>query len=161
VKVVIRTGGWLALLQRWVKFHMIGLMGMCVQLIVLPLLKSGLGLNYLPATVLAVEAAVLHNFAWHEKYTWKDRASVDFANVVKRLLRFNLTTGMISMVGNVAIMRFLVGQQYLPYMMANIIAIGCCSVANFLCSEIIVFRQQHAKVAVAPSLETRAGVHYD
>ena len=51
------------------------------------------------------------------------------------------TPGMISIVGNVVIMKYLVGQEHLPYMMANIIAIGCCSVANFLCSEVIVFRK--------------------
>jgi putative flippase GtrA len=38
-------------------------------------------------------------------------------------------------------MRYLVGQQHIPYMMANITAIGCCSVLNFLCSEVIVFRK--------------------
>ena len=144
MKIVIRSGGWIALLQRWIKFHMVGLMGMCVQLAVLPLLKSGFGLDYLPATALAVEAAVLHNFIWHEKFTWRDRASLHYTDVLKRLARFNLTTGMISMVGNVLIMRFLVGQEHLPYMMANIIAIGCCSVANFLCSEVIVFRKAAA-----------------
>ena len=90
MKVVIRKSGWLTLLQRWIKFHTVGLMGMCVQLTMLPLLKSGFGLDYLPATVLAVEAAVLHNFAWHEKFTWKDRASLHYNDVVKRLLRFNL-----------------------------------------------------------------------
>ncbi|HVZ17032.1 MAG TPA: GtrA family protein [Terriglobales bacterium] len=141
MKVVIRAGGWFALLQRWIKFHMVGLVGMCVQLTILPLLKSGLGLEYMPATVLAVEAAVLHNFAWHEKFTWRDRASVHYSEVVKRLLRFNLTTGMISIVGNILIMRFLVGQEHMAYMMANVIAIGCCSIANFLCSEVIVFRK--------------------
>ena len=141
VKVVIRNSSWLALLQRWIKFHMVGLMGMCVQLTLLPLLKSGFGLDYMPATVLAVEAAVLHNFAWHEKFTWRDRASVHYSEVIKRLLRFNLTTGMVSMVGNVVIMKWLVGGYKLPYMMANIIAIGCCSVLNFLCSEVIVFRK--------------------
>jgi putative flippase GtrA len=146
LKVVIRGSGWLTLLQRWIKFHMVGLMGMCVQLAFLPLLKSGLGLDYLPATVLAVEAAVLHNFAWHEKFTWRDRASVHYSEVVKRLLRFNLSTGMVSIVGNVVIMRYLVGQQHLPYMMANIAAIGCCSILNFLCSEVIVFRKSATAV---------------
>jgi putative flippase GtrA len=141
VKVIIRAGGWLALLRRWIKFHMVGLMGMGVQLAVLPLLKSGLGLHYLPATVLAVETAVLHNFAWHEKFTWRDRASVHYSEVVRRLLRFNLTTGMVSIVGNLVIMRFLVGEENFPYMMANIVAIGCCSILNFLCSEVLVFRK--------------------
>jgi len=91
--------------------------------------------------VLAVETAVLHNFAWHEKFTWRDRASVHYREVVKRLLRFNLTTGMVSIIGNVVIMRFLVGQEHFPYMMANVVAIGCCSILNFLCSEVIVFRK--------------------
>lgn len=141
MKVVIRHGGWLSLLQRWIKFHMVGLVGMGVQLTVLPLLKSGFGFDYLPATVLAVETAVLHNFAWHEKFTWRDRASVHYREVVKRLLRFNLTTGMVSIIGNVVIMRFLVGQEHFPYMMANVVAIGCCSILNFLCSEVIVFRK--------------------
>ena len=141
MKVVIRQSGWLALLQRWIKFHMVGLVGMCVQLTVLPLLKSGFGLDYMPATVLAVETAVLHNFAWHEKFTWRDRASVHYSEVIKRLLRFNLTTGMVSIVGNIVIMRFLVGQERFPYMMANVIAIACCSILNFLCSEVIVFRK--------------------
>ena len=141
LKLVIRNSSWFALLQRWIKFHMVGLVGMCVQLTVLPLLKSGFGLDYMPATILAVEAAVLHNFAWHEKFTWRDRASVHYSQVVKRLLRFNLTTGMVSIVGNVVIMKFLVGQYKVPYMMANITAIGCCSILNFLCSEVIVFRK--------------------
>ena len=144
MKVVIRSGGWLTLLQRWIKFHMVGLMGMCVQLTVLPLLKSGFGLDYMPATVLAVEAAVLHNFGWHEKFTWRDRASLHYNEVLKRLLRFNLTTGMVSIVGNIVIMRFLVGQEHFPYMMANVIAIGCCSILNFLCSEVLVFRKAAA-----------------
>ena len=141
MKVIIRAGGWLTLLQRWIKFNMVGLMGMGVQLTVLPLLKSGFGFDYLLATVLAVETAVLHNFAWHEKFTWRDRASMHYSEVVKRLLRFNLTTGMVSIVGNVVIMRFLVGQEHFPYMMANIVAIGCCSILNFLCSEVLVFRK--------------------
>ena len=151
MKVVIRSGRWIALANRWLKFHMVGLMGMVVQLCTLPLLKSGLGLNYQLATALAVEAAVLHNFAWHERYTWKDRCSVHFGDVVRRLLRFNLTTGMISIVGNLVIMRVLVGTYQVPYLMANIVAIGCCSVLNFLASDLIVFRKRAAASGLAGS----------
>jgi putative flippase GtrA len=144
LKVVIRSDGWIALAKRWLKFHMVGLMGMCVQLCTLPILKSGLGIDYLPATALAVEAAVLHNFAWHERFTWKDRCSVRFSDMLRRLFRFNLTTGMISIVGNILIMRYLVGSHHMPYLMANIIAIGCCSILNFLASDLFVFRKHAA-----------------
>jgi putative flippase GtrA len=128
---------------------MVGLMGMVVQLCTLPILKSGFGLDYLPATALAVEAAVLHNFAWHERFTWKDRCSVQFGEVLHRLLRFNLTTGMISIVGNMLIMRYLVGHQQMPYLLANIIAIGCCSILNFLASDLIVFRKRASAGSLA------------
>ena len=59
--------------MRWLKFNLVGGFGIVVQLAALLGLKSGLHLGYLPATALAVEAAVIHNFFWHERYTWADR----------------------------------------------------------------------------------------
>jgi hypothetical protein len=41
--------------------------GVGVQLAVLAAMKSVQHLNYLLATALAVEAAVIHNFLWHER----------------------------------------------------------------------------------------------
>src|SRR5438552_13002172 len=43
--------------------------GIGVQLAVLTILKSGFALNYLSATALAVEAAILHNFLRSEEHT--------------------------------------------------------------------------------------------
>ena len=55
------------MLLRWAKFNAVGAAGVAVQLGLLALLESVLRLQYLVATALAVEAAVLHNFAWHER----------------------------------------------------------------------------------------------
>jgi putative flippase GtrA len=93
------------------------------------------------ATALAVEMAVLHNFAWHERFTWRDRCSVHWTEVAGRLLRFNLTTGMISLLGTTAIVKYLVAQHGLHVFFANIIAIPCCSMLNFLASDLLVFRK--------------------
>ncbi len=49
-------------------FAGIGLIGFGVQLATLALLVLA-GWPYLVATCVAVEAAVLHNFAWHERWT--------------------------------------------------------------------------------------------
>ena len=111
-----------------------------VQLAMLGILTSIFRLNYLPATALAVEAAVLHNFLWHERFTWTDRASVTRRQALGRLLRFNLTTGAVSILGNLLLMRLLVGQGHLPTLAANMVSIAACSLANFLASEYIVFR---------------------
>jgi putative flippase GtrA len=122
-------------LIRWLKFNAVGAIGIGVQLAVLPLLKSGLGLDYLLATALAVEAAVLHNFFWHERFTWADRPTKDR---LKRLLKFNLTTGLFSIAGNVTFTGFLVsaGVGYLP---ANAVSIALCSIINFALNDRLVF----------------------
>jgi putative flippase GtrA len=122
---------------RWVKFNAVGGMGIVVQLIVLAALKTGLHIPYLIATALAVEAAVLHNFVWHERFTWPDRAD---QNSLWRLVKFNLTTGMFSIIGNLLLMKWLVESAHIPYLTANGIAIGVCSVANFVVSDRVVFQ---------------------
>jgi len=43
----------------WLKFNAVGGMGIGVQLMVLTALKSGLHIDYLLATALAVEAAIV------------------------------------------------------------------------------------------------------
>jgi len=64
---------WRSSALRWLKFNLVGGMGMVVQLFVLVLRKAGLHVDYLIATALAVETAVVHNFLWHERVTWADR----------------------------------------------------------------------------------------
>jgi len=130
-----RDNTWL----RWLKFNLVGALGIAVQLTLLLSLKSGLHLNYLLATALAVEAAVVHNFLWHERYTWADRVQSSWRRSLPRLLRFNLTTGGVSIAGNLALMRLMVGPGHLNYLTANSVAIAVCSLLNFLVSEEWVF----------------------
>lgn len=127
----------LSLLLRWLKFNAVGGIGIAVQLTVLFGLRSGVHLGYLPATALAVEVAVIHNFLWHERFTWPDRAGEPS---LARLAKFNLTTGIVSIAGNLALMTLLVNLARLHYLVANGIAIAICSVANFLISDRFVFR---------------------
>ena len=127
---------------RWLKFNAVGAIGICVQLGVLVLLRSGLGLNYLLATGLAVEAAVLHNFLGHERFTWADRPA---AHRLERLLKFNLATGAFSIVGNMLFTKLLVdvGFNYLP---ANAMSIALCSIINFFLNDRLVFVVERAQV---------------
>jgi putative flippase GtrA len=126
--------------RRWLKFNLVGAIGIVVQLAVLGILNGALKLDYLPATALAVEAAVLHNFLWHERFTWAERACVTRRQALLRLVRFNFTTGAVSILGNLLLMRLLVGLAHLPSLAANLASIAGCSLLNFLVSEYIVFR---------------------
>ncbi|MGA2416791.1 MAG: GtrA family protein [Candidatus Sulfotelmatobacter sp.] len=60
---------------RFLKFSLVGALGIAVQFGVLALLTA-IQINYLLATGLAVECAVLHNFLWHQRFTWSDRISL-------------------------------------------------------------------------------------
>ncbi len=130
---------WRNTSQRWLKFNLVGAIGIGVQLAALTALRA-LGMNYLVATALAVEIAVVHNFIWHERFTWADRASVSLGQSALRLLRFNLTTGAVSIGGNLLLMRLFVGQLRLHYILANLLTIAACGLANFLVSDRVVFR---------------------
>ena len=52
------------------KFVIVGCLGFVLQLLTLWALTSLAGWPWLPATAAAVEVAVLHNFVWHERWTW-------------------------------------------------------------------------------------------
>ncbi len=125
-------GDWV----RWWKFNAVGAMGIVVQLVTVTLLKSGLGLNYLVATALAVGITILQNFFWHEHYTWADRGS---APKFARLLKFNLSTGAFSIGGNVLAMKIFVEELGVNYLLANALSIAACSLLNFLVADRFVF----------------------
>jgi putative flippase GtrA len=116
-------------LIRWGKFNLVGAMGMVVQLVALGLFSRLAAGHYLFATAAAIEIAVLHNFIWHLHFTWRDRW--DKSGVLAPLMRFHLSNGLVSMAGNLVLMRILVHGARLPLLIANGVAILCCSVVNF------------------------------
>ena len=126
---------------RWLKFNAVGGVGIAVQLAVLALCRSILRLDTLVAAGMAVETTVIHNFLWHGRYTWADRPAARFADSFVRFAKFNATNGAVSIVGNLAIMRLLVSEFHVNYLVANLIATAVCSVVNFALSDNVVFEQ--------------------
>ena len=126
-------------LRTWLKFNAVGLLGVGVQLTVLALLKTWLGFQYLTATVIAVEAAVLHNFAWHERWTWIERTKTARRGLSGRLFRFHVANGIVSICGNLGLMWLLVSLLGANYLAANAVAISVCSLINFWASDRLVF----------------------
>ena len=119
-------------------FAAVGIVGYGVQTAVLWLLVGRAGLAVVPATLLATESAVLHNFLWHLRWTWADRPAGPRA-VAGRLARFNLSNGGFSLAGGAAIMALLVDALGVHYLLANLAAVLVVSVVNFLASDRYVF----------------------
>jgi putative flippase GtrA len=135
------------LTQRWFAFNGVGALGVVLQLTVLGAL-TGTGIHTLVATAIAVETAVLHNFLWHQRWTWRDRPARSPRSTIARLLRFHAMNGAISMAGNIGLMALLtpLGIGALP---ANAIAIAVCSLVNFAASETVVFKAARVAAGVA------------
>ena len=121
----------------------IGGIGFLVQLVMLGALVEWVRLDYLVATALATETAVLHNFVWHECWTWRDRTAADGAGLWGRLLRFNAASGSVSVVGNVVFTGLFASLLGMHYVAANLLAITTCSVLNFLATDRSAFVARH------------------
>jgi putative flippase GtrA len=124
---------------RWGKFNLVGAAGAVVQLAALALFNRIAGGHYLFATAAALELTLLHNFFWHLRTTWSDCR--DQSSRAVQLLRFHLSNGLVSMFGNLAIMRILVHGVHVPLLAANLVAILSCSLVNFCLGHQWVFKQ--------------------
>lgn len=124
--------------RRWIRFATVGTLGVAVQLGVVGLLADRWHVDYLWATGLGVFAAVAHNFAWHRCWTWSDRP--DSRGVALTFLAFGAANGLVSLAGNLLVMRVLVGTLHAPAIAANMVAITTCAVVNYLVADRAVFQ---------------------
>ncbi|MEO8481167.1 MAG: GtrA family protein [Acidobacteriota bacterium] len=123
---------------RWIRFAMVGALGVVLQLAVVEGLTGHWQVDYRWATVVGVLSAVAHNFAWHRRWTWRDRP--DSRGTVVTFLAFAGGNGLVSLAGNLLVMRALVGSLHTPILAANIVAIATCAAANYLLADKAIFR---------------------
>jgi len=136
-------------LRRWLRFNAVGIAGTAVQFVALWFMVRN-GWPKPIAAALAVEAAVIHNFLLHERWTWKDRSRQGGA--IRRFARFNFSNGAISIAGNAFIMWLLATRLDWPYLPVNILAVLICSGFNFAASDRLVFRAKHTSSLLRCSL---------
>ena len=147
-------------------FMAVGGLGFLVQLAALAALMSLADWSWLPATLVSVELAVVHNFVWHERWTWCNRtvapshrapshvagshlASSRLA-LLARLARFHVANGTVSIAGNAVLMALLAGLLGLPAIPANALAVAAMSVANFVIADRWVFAVRPGRGACLP-----------
>jgi putative flippase GtrA len=116
-------------LIRWCRFNLVGAMGMAFQLIALALLNRSVPGQYLLVSAAAVELTIVHNFVWHVRYTWRGRRRN--SALTSQFVRFQLSNGLVSIFGNLALMQVLVHHAHFSLLLSNSVAILCCSIVNF------------------------------
>ena len=121
---------------RWLAFNLVGAGGFVIQLAAVWVLTAGLGVHAAAASVAAVEIAILHNFAWHRRWTWADRSA---AGAAAQLLRIHLGSGAVSLAGTAIAVPALTGPLGLAPVMANILTMAGGSAMNFAINDRFVF----------------------
>jgi putative flippase GtrA len=116
------------MIAQFVRFNVVGILGAVVQLAVLSLCTRAFEVPYVVATVLAVEIALLHNFCWHEIWTWQHLPWLGWR---ARLLRFQLGNGVLSLASNAGLTFAFHKYVGLPVIAANVVAIGMTALLNF------------------------------
>jgi putative flippase GtrA len=123
-------------LARWAA---VSVLGFGVQTAVLLLLVHAAGLHYLPATALAVTLAIVHNFLWHERWTWADRPADRGGTRLARFARFTGLAALVSLAGGVALVALFVEWLHVPLAAANLATVVVLGLVNFAGAEWRVF----------------------
>lgn len=124
---------------RFVRFNAVGALGIGVQLATIMTLMD-LGVSYVAATIVGVALAIVHNFYWHLRWTWRDRM-LSGDRAFYAFLSFVAANGVVSFGGNVVIMIALVTGAGVPVLLANLIAIAACGLVNFWLGDRVVFQR--------------------
>jgi putative flippase GtrA len=113
---------------RLVRFGIVGLVGVGVNLVIVRLLFGQLHWAPLFASAIAVEASIIGNFLGNNRWTFSQR-TISLA----RFLRYNLTA-----LGGLAItsltFTLLLQHTNAPYLLADVVGIGLATGWNFAAS---------------------------
>jgi dolichol-phosphate mannosyltransferase len=121
-------------IDRFIRFGLVGLSGVFVDMVLLYLLSdpTALALPLTRSKVIASEVAIFNNFLWNDRWTFGDiaRQQQGWQKRLKRFLKFNIVC-LAGLLLNVFVLNFLFNFFGLNRYVANLIAIGVATIWNF------------------------------
>jgi putative flippase GtrA len=132
------------MIARLLRFNLVSLSGVFVQLCVFWVLLHLCGLDYLAAGLLGVAGAIAHNFAWHRRWTWVDRP---LSSPAVAFCRFAGGNGVVSLVANVLAMPLLVERIHMRPLPAILVTIALGGLVNFWLADWLAFRAAGSTVS--------------
>ncbi len=130
----------LAFVLRSGKFMAVAWLGMLVNTACLYLFKGVLYIPIIPASMMAIEIAIIHNFIWMRYWAWRDRQNRP--PFLKQLLLYNAATGAVDLTANVSILWTLSTFFGVHYLLANILGMAAGPFIKFWLNEKLIFREK-------------------
>lgn len=122
----------------FIRFGIVGSVGFVVTAIALHTFKNILGLNVLPATLLASECGLLSNFVFHQNWTYK-HVDHSHKSLWKKFVHFQ-TSSWSGVVIFTAIETIAVTKFKINDMIALVIASGITMFWNFFWTKYFIFK---------------------
>lgn len=127
--------------ERFLKFCLVGLSGVGVNLGLLWTLTEWAGLFYLISAAFSVETSILTNFTLNELWTFSDRVTDRSARpLLSRAVKFNsISAG--GLVINIMILGVLTEFFGLYYIISALFGIGGATLWNYLANATVTWKQ--------------------
>ncbi len=129
--------------HRFVKFSIVGLSGMIINLVALYVSREVLFRNIDPEWIrlnlslgLAIFFATINNYLWNRKWTWLDRKGRTKYGFFPQMGQYFIACGLA--IGLQFALTLLLA-QFMHYLIANIISIVLAAVLNYLLNDIWTF----------------------
>jgi len=150
VSLLFRSGEPL----RFVKYCVVGLSGVVVNMGLLWLLTEQAGLNYLLSACIGIETAIISNGLLNDRFTFRDRRDPGIKALILRLLKFNGVSA-VGVAINLGTLWLLTAVAGLYYIASNAIGIVAATLWNYLVNRRWTWRSERSGRAKDTELEQR------
>jgi dolichol-phosphate mannosyltransferase len=118
-------------LLRFLKFCLVGLSGVGVNMSLLWLLTEFAGLFYILSAAIGIETSITNNFILNNYFTFADRRQSGVKIFLKRLLKFNMVS-LTPIAINLVILWFLTEDLGVFYLYSNLVGVAAAALWNYL-----------------------------
>ncbi len=129
----------LGLSPRFLRFGVVGFMGVGVNLTLLFVLTAWAHFFYLISAGMAVEAAILSNFLLNYRWTWGDRRG----SALRCMFKFH-SVSLVGLAVNLGVLAALTQGTHLHYLLSDFLGVGLATVWNFYANDLWTFHAMGA-----------------
>ena len=124
---------------RILKFGVVGLTGVGVNMGILYLLTEYFHILYIISSIIAIEISILSNFFLNDLWTWGDRIKKSFW---ERFIQYHISVGLTAILANWLILLLLTELFGIYYLVSNLIGISVGILSNFILNDLWTFKQR-------------------
>ncbi len=125
--------------SRILKFAVVGVSGVGVNMGLLYLLTEHLKIIYPISSIIAIEMSIISNFILNDLWTWRDRIK---KKLFYRFSQYHISVGLTAILANWIILVLLTEIFNIYYLISNLIGISVGTLSNYIINDLWTFRKK-------------------